>query len=72
MRVTAFTVSELLRENQQWGGGGKITPPPRLGLSLKRSYEIVIENYSCVSHKNKQKHNQDYFELLLFHDKFTI
>ena len=37
IRVTAFTVSELLRENQQGvGGGGKITPthppPPRLGL----------------------------------------
>ena len=39
-RVTAFTVFELLRENQQggweggWGkGGGKITlPPSRLGL----------------------------------------
>ena len=30
VRVTAFTVSELLRENQQ----GKTTPrpPPRLGL----------------------------------------
>ena len=28
-RVTAFTVSELLRENQyKQGGGGKITPPP--------------------------------------------
>ena len=30
-RITAFTVSELLRENQQgrgWEGkGGKITPP---------------------------------------------
>ena len=26
-RVTAFTVSELLRENQQ-EGEGKITPPP--------------------------------------------
>ena len=31
-RVRAFTVSELLRENQQ-EGGGKITPSPRLGLS---------------------------------------
>ena len=40
-RVTAFTVSEVLRKNQ-WGGGGwvkiRITPsppppPPRLGLS---------------------------------------
>ena len=27
VRVTAFTISELLRENQQ-GGGGKITPYP--------------------------------------------
>ena len=26
-RVTAFTVSELLRENQQ-GGGGELSPPP--------------------------------------------
>ena len=33
-RVTAFTVSELLRENQH---GGKITPPPRLGLKLGSS-----------------------------------
>ena len=36
-RVTAFTVSELLRKNQQGGKkgvGGKITPhPPRLGLN---------------------------------------
>ena len=34
-RVTAFTISELLRENQQWGGGsvGKPYPSPsRLGL----------------------------------------
>ena len=29
-RVTAFTVLELLRENQE-GGGAKL-PPPRLGL----------------------------------------
>ena len=28
VRVTAFTVSELLRENQQGGGGDKITSPP--------------------------------------------
>ena len=28
IRVTAFTVSELLRKNQQWWG--KTTPPPRL------------------------------------------
>ena len=25
-RVTAFAISELLRENQQRRGGGKITP----------------------------------------------
>ena len=29
--IAAFTVSELLKENQQWRGG-KNTPPPRLGL----------------------------------------
>ena len=29
-KVTSFTVSVLLRENQQ---GGKTTPPPRLGLT---------------------------------------
>ena len=31
-RVTAFTISELLRENQQWEGGGHNIPSPRLGL----------------------------------------
>ena len=34
-RVTAFTVSEFLKENQQWGeggGGGWNYLPPRLGL----------------------------------------
>ena len=36
-RVTAFTVSELLRENQQ-GEGLKLPPPhrPRLGLKRER------------------------------------
>ena len=39
-RVTAFTASDLLRENQQekegvWGGGGvQGIAPPRLGLSV--------------------------------------
>ena len=35
--VTDFTVSELLRENQQGGnerGGGGGYPPPRLGLRI--------------------------------------
>ena len=30
-RGAAFTVSELLKENQQWDRG-KVIPPPRLGL----------------------------------------
>ena len=34
-RVTAFTVSKLLRENQQ-GEGVKITPPPRHTHTLIR------------------------------------
>ena len=39
--VTAFTIFELLKENQLGGGGvGKIThpppPPPRLGLIKTR------------------------------------
>ena len=35
-RVTAFNVSELLKENQQ-GGGSKIPPPPpRLGLKAHK------------------------------------
>ena len=39
VRVLALTVSELLRENQQGGGGGavKLTPiphPPRSGLNI--------------------------------------
>ena len=34
-RITAFTISELLRVNQQWGRGVKSPPPlPRLGLKL--------------------------------------
>ena len=36
-RVKAFfTVFELLRENQQGGGGVKLSPsPPRLGLNVR-------------------------------------
>ena len=37
-RVTAFTISELLRENQQ---GDEITvPPPKLGLRDQQEYTI--------------------------------
>ena len=41
-KVTTFTVSELLKENQQ-GGGGKLplTPSPRIGLTnWKYSFKI--------------------------------
>ena len=40
VRVTAFTVSELLRESQKAGGGVKLPPPPpRLGSTTS--------TYSC-------------------------
>ena len=40
-RVTAFTVSELLRENQyKQGGGGKITPPPPSLPRLSKSVDF--------------------------------
>ena len=32
-RITAFTISDLLRVNQQWRRRVK-SPPPRLGLKL--------------------------------------
>ena len=40
-RITAFTVSELLRENQPGGGGSKITPPTQIRLkgALFRAWE---------------------------------
>ena len=42
-RVTAFTVSELLRENQL---GGKVTPPPTpltpTRIRVKLSYLLVM------------------------------
>ena len=45
-RVTAFTVSELLRENQQGGGRGKITPPtPRLDLSYYKKKITTYHGY---------------------------
>ena len=37
-RVAAFTVSELLRENQQ---GGKINPSPPARLGLKIGTEMI-------------------------------
>ena len=34
-RITAFTVSELLRGNQLAGGGGKFTPLPATQIRVK-------------------------------------
>ena len=44
-RVTAFTVTELLRENQQGGGGVKLPypHPPRLGLK-KTTWKLIMKN----------------------------
>ena len=39
-RVTAFNVSELLRENQQ-GEGGKITPPTQIRVNKKNQKELL-------------------------------
>ena len=45
-RVTAFTIFELLRENQLEGGGGKITPthPPRGDVKLPPSPTQIKQN----------------------------
>ena len=48
-RVTAFTVSELLKENQQGGGSVKLPPPPpprssRLGLKMmKNDFYFILK-----------------------------
>ena len=44
-RVTAFTVTELLRGNQQGGGGVKLPypHPPRLGLK-KTTWKLIMKN----------------------------
>ena len=48
-RVTAFIISELLRENQQGGRGVKL-PPPR--LELKSSYFLTVYVVFCVHKQN--------------------
>ena len=43
-RVTAFTVSELLSENQQWGK----VPPPRLGLNWEKVNIVPVEKKVAI------------------------
>ena len=46
-RVTAFTVSKLLRENQQGEGVKLRHPPPRLGLRKDTSPESSPKVLFC-------------------------
>ena len=54
-KVTAFTLSELLKENQR-GGGKKPSPPlppsPRLGLNMvkKYRYDVKIDENLILQH----------------------
>ena len=51
-RVTAFLVSELLRENQQDEGGRYNYPPPRLGLkTLWKNFQRILTSV-CSAPKN--------------------
>ena len=45
-KVTAFTNSELVTENQQWGGGGgaKITPTPSTHIRVKIRKSVIFFN----------------------------
>ena len=44
-KVTAFTNSELLTENQQWeGGGSKITPTPPTHIRVKIRKSVIFFN----------------------------
>ena len=55
-RVTAFTVFELLRENQLVVGG-KITSPhthtPRLGLRIRLFFQKKLQQISIISSSRK-------------------
>ena len=53
-RVTALTVSELLRENQQAGKGGnyKITPPPPHTHTHTRPHTLIISNTNELLQEN--------------------
>ena len=71
-KVTAFTISELLRENQQGGrgGGGKITPP-RLGLRPFAMFIlawfvgsllfVIFHLGECLHHEHCLNYTYSYF-----------
>ena len=59
-RVTTFTVSECLRENQQ-EGGGKITPSPPPSPALPHTYTLIfgiIHFWSIFSFYTPWKHKK--------------
>ena len=57
-KVTAFAVSELLRETQQ---GGKITPPSTLGLNGWKIPRKI--DYCKLSTKIPMNENRRYYQL---------
>ena len=69
-RVTAFIVSELLRENQQRGGGGgfKVTKRPHPDTQIRVNYKRLNDKYYKY-HLNKVWICQISCNFLLF---FTI
>ena len=52
-RVTDFTLSELLRENQQGRGGVKLHPPPPTTTQIWVKKEIFLIEWSKVLNKVK-------------------
>ena len=70
-RVVAFTVSELLRENQE-GGGAKITlppHPPRLGLSKTKLKSCNFSRAAISQDTSRQlKMKHKYKKLILIGD----
>ena len=55
-RVTAFTVFELLMENQHGEGGGNHPPPPRLGLNRSSKFWGYLGQFPPPNRKNKNLH----------------
>ena len=55
-RVTACTVSELLRENQQ-GKRVKLAPLPRIRVKISEDPEVVSRRYFIKKLLGKPLHN---------------